>query len=319
LLRAADIALYEAKSQGRGVSVMFHPRLLVELQDRRDLESDLRTALEKGQFEICYQPLVDIASRRTSGYEALLRWHHPVRGAVPPDVFIPMAEEAGLIVPIGNWVLRQALAEAATWHEDLTIAVNVSPAQMRGEVLLGQVVNALASSGVAPERLELEITESLLMRECDVHLRMLHRLRAFGVRIALDDFGTGFSSLNYLRRFPFDKLKIDRSFVAGIVDEPDSRSIVETVLSLARNFRMDTIAEGIETEAQLAQLAQMGCGQAQGFLFDKAIPADRIPAAHRKATEPVDNAVSIGDWLRARGFGAVPMDAGYCRVSCRKC
>lgn len=283
VLRAADIALYEAKSRGRGTSVLFHPRLLHEVQEQRELEMDLRGALERGELEVWYQPLLDIASRRTVGYEALLRWHHPRRGTVEPCVFIPLAEEAGLIGPIGEWVLREALAEAAGWQDDLTIAVNVSPAQMRGDALLGQVVGALATSGVAPARLELEITETLLMEASDMHLRTLHRLRALGVRIALDDFGTGYSSLNYLRQFPFDKLKVDRSFVSDIDDEPESRAIVETVLGLARKFSMMTTAEGIESEAQLARLVAMGCSQAQGFLFAKPLAPGQIPIAHRKA------------------------------------
>ncbi|MEW9856859.1 putative bifunctional diguanylate cyclase/phosphodiesterase [Novosphingobium sp. M1R2S20] len=281
LLRAADIALYEAKGRGRGNSVIFHSDLLNELQERRKLEMDLRCALERGEFEIHYQPLVDVASRRTLGYEALLRWNHPTRGSVPPSLFIPLAEETDLIGTIGEWVLREALNQASTWREDLSVAVNVSPAQMRGDALVPQVVSALAASGVAPKRLELEITENLLMRDGDVHLRQLHQLRSLGVRVALDDFGTGYSSLNYLRRFPLDKLKIDRSFISDIVHEPVSRAIVESVLTLAREFRMETIAEGIECEAQLTKLAEMGCECAQGFLFDRPIPAWEIPDTDR--------------------------------------
>lgn len=303
LLRAADIALYEAKSRGRGVSVLFHPDLLHELQERRQLEMDLRVALERGELEVWYQPLIDISTRRTTGYEALLRWNHPTRGIVLPAQFIPIAEETGLIGSIGEWALREALAQAATWHDELTIAVNVSPAQMRGEGLLGQVIGALAASGVAPDRLELEITETLLMEDCEMHLRTLHRLRALGVRIALDDFGTGFSSLNYLRRFPFDKLKVDRSFVSAIVEEPESRAIVETVLTLAREFRMKTTAEGIESEDQLAALGEMGCSQAQGFLFDKPLPIGMIPPAHRKEVQTApEPALDATHWLLAHGF-----------------
>ncbi|WP_394658859.1 putative bifunctional diguanylate cyclase/phosphodiesterase [uncultured Novosphingobium sp.] len=283
VLRAADLALYEAKSRGRAISVMFHPQLLTELQERRELEMSLRVALERGELVMWYQPLLDIGTRRTVGYEALIRWNHPTRGIIEPSNFIPLAEEAGLIGAIGEWALREALAEAATWHDDLSIAVNVSPAQMRGDAVLKQVVSALAATGVAPERLELEITETLLMEDCEMHLRTLHRLRALGVRIALDDFGTGYSSLNYLRRFPFDKLKVDRSFVSDIVEETDSGAIVETVLNLARKFDMKTTAEGIESEAQLAKLDAMGCSQAQGFLFDKPLPAEGIPPEHRKS------------------------------------
>jgi EAL domain-containing protein (putative c-di-GMP-specific phosphodiesterase class I) len=214
-----------------------------------------------------YQPLIDIASRRTIGYEALLRWHHPSRGPVPPATFVPLAEETGLIVAIGEWALREALREAATWQEHLSISVNVSPAQMRGESLFDHVMAALTATGVAPRRLELEITETALMERSEEHLRILHRLRALGVRIALDDFGTGYSSLTYLRSCPFDKLKVDRSFVNDIVEEPDSHAIVRSVVSLAREFGMKTTAEGIESEAQLTRLRSMGCTQAQGFLF----------------------------------------------------
>lgn len=282
LLRAADIALYEAKSRGRGRCVLFDEALLRKVQERRDLEMDLSGALERGEFALHYQPLVEIETRQTIGYEALVRWNHPKRGAVPPTVFIPLAEETGLIEAIGEWVLREALTEAATWQEHLTISVNVSPAQIRGERLFDQVTGSLAASGVAPERLELEITETALMDQRDEHLRMLHRLRILGVCIALDDFGTGYSSLSYLRSFPFDKLKVDRSFVSDIVEQPDSRAIVQAVMTLARQFDMDTTAEGIESEAQLRALREMGCTQAQGFLFAKPKPASRIPSRDRK-------------------------------------
>jgi len=319
LLRAAELGLREAKARGRGLSSTFHPRLLAEQEERRSLEVDLRGALDRGELELHYQPLVEIASGRTAGYEALLRWNHPRRGTVSPGTFIPLAEEAGLIVPIGAWVLREALAEAATWNEDIIVAVNVSPAQMRGEALLSQVVQALGASGVAPQRLELEITEGLLMRECDVHMRMLHRLRAFGVRIALDDFGTGFSSLNYLRRFPFDKLKIDRSFITDIATDADSRAIVQAVLGLARQFRMTSLAEGIETEAQLNALKELGCELAQGFLLARPMPSAAIPGDQRRAAPSPPPPASPAEWLRARGCGAFPTHATYCAVNCRKC
>lgn len=320
LLRAADLALYEAKARGRGRSVEYQPELLEERAERRHLEGDLRHALDRGEFSLQYQPLIDVETRAITGYEALLRWNHPVRGSVPPSVFIPIAEQIDIINPIGEWVLREALAEAATWRDDITIAVNVSPAQMRGEALLGQVIGALAATGVAPERLELEITENLLMHECDVHTRMMHRLRAFGVRIALDDFGTGYSSLNYLRSFPFDKLKIDQSFVRDLAFDGDSLSIVEMLLRLSRDFSMETIAEGVENEGQFAALEAMGCEQVQGFLFGKPIPAHMIPASVRKAEvrdpDPVLNPV---EWLRQRGCSALPADSGYCATACRKC
>ena len=277
LLRAADIALYEAKARGRRMSVLFHPDLLRGLQEQRELEMDLRMAMARGQFEMWYQPIVDLASRHTVGYEALLRWHHPERGIVSPGQFVPMAEEAGIMGPIGAWALRTALTQAATWQSNLIIAVNVSAAQLRCDDFIIEVEEALTATGIAPQRLELEITESLLLDECEGQLDRLRRLQTLGVRIALDDFGTGYSSLSYLRRFAFDKLKVDRSFVSDIVHDAESRAIVETVLRLARQFRMETTAEGIECDAQLAALVAMGCDQAQGYLFDRPKPAEALP------------------------------------------
>lgn len=238
---------------------------------------------------------------------------------MPPSQFIPIAEQIDIINPIGEWVLREALKEAATWRDDISIAVNVSPAQMRGEALLAQVISALASSGVAPERLELEITENLLMQECDVHARMMHRLRSFGVKIALDDFGTGYSSLNYLRSFPFDKLKIDRSFVKDLTYDGDSHSIIEMLLRLGRDFSMTTIAEGVEHEGQFAALEAMGCEQVQGFLFGKPIPARLIPSSIRKAAtvEPEAGLAPV-EWLKEHG-GDFSSDSSYCKSACRKC
>jgi predicted signal transduction protein with EAL and GGDEF domain len=270
------MALFEAKSAGRRRSVLYDADLEHRLSERRSLEADLRCALANEELEVHYQPFHDIATRRVTGYEALVRWRHPTRGMVLPSLFVPIAEETGLIVAIGEWVLHEALAEAAHWPEEITIAVNVSPAQMHSDTLARQVIYALAASGVAPHRLELEITETLLIHDSEPHRRLLNELRLIGVRIALDDFGTGYSSLNYLRSFPFDKLKIDRSFVKDLVGSADCRSIVATVLSLARRFRMETIAEGIEDEAQLAVLAELGCEFAQGFLFSEALPADAL-------------------------------------------
>jgi diguanylate cyclase (GGDEF)-like protein/PAS domain S-box-containing protein len=319
LLRAADLALYEAKARGRGRSIEYQPALLVERTERRALEGDLRHALDRGEFLLHYQPQIDIEFRAINGYEALLRWNHPVRGFVPPSEFIPIAEEIDIIGPIGEWVLRESLKEAATWRDDISIAVNVSPAQMRGEALLTQVISALASSGVAPQRLELEITENLLMQECDVHARMMHRLRSFGVKIALDDFGTGYSSLNYLRSFPFDKLKIDRSFVKDLTYDGDSLSIVEMLLRLGRDFSMTTIAEGVEHEGQFAALEAMGCEQIQGFLFGKPIPASLIPSSIRKpAAVEAEPALAPVEWLKQHG-GALSSDSSYCMSACRKC
>jgi diguanylate cyclase (GGDEF)-like protein/PAS domain S-box-containing protein len=276
LLRAADLAMYDAKARGRrGISV-FDAGMHVQMQERRDLELDLRAAIVRGELELHYQPLLDITSGVTAGFEALLRWNHPIRGMVSPDVFIPIAEETGMIVEIGEWVIRTALAEAATWPEDLTVAVNMSPAQVKDGNLLSVVINALANSGVPPSRLELEITENLLMQESEEVLATLHKLRGLGVKIALDDFGTGYSSLNYLRSFPFDKIKIDRCFVSELAEREDCQAIVRSVIALANELNMTTTAEGVEFGEQLEELRRDGCDQAQGFLYSRARPAAEL-------------------------------------------
>lgn len=281
LLRSADLALYEAKSHGRGSAIVYDPAMEELKQERGRLELDLRNALAHGEFELHYQPLHELASDRIAGFEALLRWRHPERGLIPPDVFIPIAEQTGLIIALGEWVLREALSEAATWPEDMTVAVNVSPAQMASFTLLKQVVAALSSSGFDPKRLELEITETMLMQECDAHLQQLEKLHALGVRIALDDFGTGYSSLNYLRSFPFDKIKIDRCFITEMSSGSESSAIIEAVLDLAGKLNMQTIAEGVESEEQLASLRALGCEQVQGYLISKAIPAADLPIVRK--------------------------------------
>jgi diguanylate cyclase (GGDEF)-like protein/PAS domain S-box-containing protein len=276
LLRAADLAMYDAKSRGRrGISV-FDADMQVQMQDRRALELDLRAAIVRGELELHYQPLLDITNGITAGYEALLRWNHATRGLVSPDAFIPIAEETGVIVEIGEWVIRTALAEAAAWPEELTVAVNMSPAQMKDGNLLAVVVNALAASGVPASRLELEITENLLMQDSDEVLATLHKLRDLGVKIALDDFGTGYSSLNYLRSFPFDKIKIDRCFVSELAEREDCQAIVRSVISLANELNMTTTAEGVEFGEQLDALRRDGCTQAQGFLYSRAVPAHEL-------------------------------------------
>ncbi len=285
LLRAADLAMYDAKSRGRrGISV-FDAEMQVQMQERRSLELDLRVAIGRGELELQYQPLFDIVAGTTAGYEALLRWNHPSRGLISPDNFIPIAEETGAIVEIGEWVIRTALAEAATWPEDITVAVNMSPAQMKDGNILSVVVNALAASGVEPRRLELEITENLLMQDSPEVLATLHKLRSIGVRIALDDFGTGYSSLNYLRSFPFDKIKIDRCFVSELADREDCQAIVRSVIALAKELNMTTTAEGVEYSNQLEALRRDGCTQAQGFLYSRAQPASALrfePAGNGK-------------------------------------
>nr|WP_283811730.1 EAL domain-containing protein [Bradyrhizobium hipponense] len=276
LLKRADLAMYAAKSEGRRTFRIFVPEYDAKARQRRLLEFDLRQALARGEFEVHYQPLVDLAANVVTGCEALLRWHHPERGMVSPAEFIPVAEDTGLIGDIGEWVLRQACTEAASWPGDIHIAVNVSPVQFRSRTLALKVAAALAESGLAPGRLELEITETVLIRDDAEALTILQQLRELGVRIALDDFGTGYSSLSYLHRFPFDKIKIDRSFISDIGEPEDSSPIVQAVVHMAAARQMATTAEGVETETQREVLRQLGCSQMQGWLFSPAVPAAKL-------------------------------------------
>ncbi|MDE5442900.1 EAL domain-containing protein [Bradyrhizobium sp. CSA207] len=276
LLKRADLAMYAAKSEGRRTFRIFVPEYDAKARQRRLLEFDLRQALARGEFEVHYQPLVDLAANVVTGCEALLRWHHPERGMVSPAEFIPVAEDTGLIAEIGEWVLKQACTEAAGWPGDIQIAVNVSPVQFRSRTLALKVAAALAESGLAPGRLELEITETVLIRDDAEALTILQQLRELGVRIALDDFGTGYSSLSYLHRFPFDKIKIDRSFISDIGEPEDSSPIVQAVVHMAAARHMATTAEGVETEAQREVLRQLGCSQMQGWLFSPAVPAAKL-------------------------------------------
>jgi diguanylate cyclase (GGDEF)-like protein/PAS domain S-box-containing protein len=272
LLKNADLALYQAKSEGGRRHHFFQKDMHRKAQERRALEADLKGALAAGQLEVHYQPLVDISGNRVSGFEALLRWRHPTRGMISPADFIPIAEASGLIIAIGEWVLRTACAEAATWRDDITIAVNLSAIQFRAPSLVNTVIGALARSGLAPQRLELEITETVLLAETETTLATLHKLRDFGVRIVLDDFGTGYSSLSYLRGFPFDKIKIDRSFVKDLSERVDCTAIITAISGLAKSLGIATTAEGVETQRQLDFLREQGCTQAQGFLFSPAVP-----------------------------------------------
>lgn len=276
LLRSADLALYRAKVNGRGAYCYFETTMNDQVQARRTLELELREALAQGEFEVLYQPLLHLKDNYISGFEALLRWRHPTRGIVSPSDFIPLAEELGLIVPIGEWVMAQACADAATWPEVVNVAVNLSPVQFHNPGLLSAVRSALTSSGLVPHRLELEITESALLQDSDAVLGTLHELRTLGCRTVLDDFGTGYSSLSYLRSFPFDKLKIDKSFVREMANRADCRTIVTSVLDLAHALGMTTTAEGVETEEQLQHLRHTSCTEVQGFLFDRPRPADDI-------------------------------------------
>ena len=278
LLRNADMALYRAKSEGGGVHRFFEKEMDRHAQKRRDMEIDLRRALANGEFELHYQPLVDLTLDRIVAFEALLRWQHPVKGMISPADFIPVAEDIGLIIPLGEWVLREACLQAAKWPSDIKVAVNLSPAQFRSRNLTQVVFSALAQSGLSPQRLELEITESIFLADSDVNIAILHQLREFGVRISMDDFGTGYSSLSYLRSFPFDKIKIDRSFVRDIADRPDSVAIVRAISGLGRSLNISTTAEGVETMDQLDWLRAEGCTEVQGFLFSAARPASEVNA-----------------------------------------
>lgn len=276
LMRNADLALYRAKEDGRGGLRFFEPGMDAQMQERRSMEVELRRALASGQFELHYQPIVTLAADEVNAFEALLRWRHPEKGLIQPDAFIPLAEEIGAIVPIGEWVIRQACATAATWPADVKVTVNLSPAQFRSPGLVQVVVGALAASGLAAYRLELEITESILLQDNETTLCLLYQLRELGVMIAMDDFGTGYSSLSYLQSFPFDRIKIDRSFVKDIGDSVGSINIVRAVVAMAKGLGMATTAEGVETEDQRRSIQSEGCTEMQGFLFSKPLPAGEI-------------------------------------------
>jgi diguanylate cyclase (GGDEF)-like protein len=276
LLKNADMALYGAKADGRGAYRFFEPEMDARMQQRRELEMDLRKALANGEFQLYYQPLVDLQSNDITGFEALLRWHHPVRGLISPASFIPIAEETGLIIPLGEWVLRRACEETAAWPGDVKVAVNLSPAQLKSRNLVQVVMSALAESGMAATRLQLEITESVLMQNTFATLATLHQLRALGVQIAMDDFGTGYSSLSYLRSFPFDKIKIDRSFVEDLSNGAEPLAIVRAIASLAKSLSMISTAEGVETQQQFEKLQSVGCTEMQGYIFSQARPAEEI-------------------------------------------
>ncbi|MGB9118806.1 bifunctional diguanylate cyclase/phosphodiesterase [Bradyrhizobium sp.] len=283
LLKNADLAMYGAKADGRRTYRFFEQDMDARIKTRRMLEQDLRKmtadgGFTEGGFDIHYQPLVNLRDNEVSGCEALLRWRHPVRGMISPAEFIPIAEESGLISQLGEWVLTKACAEAATWPKNIKLAVNVSPVQFRNHAFALKVASTLAESGLPASRLELEITEAVLIRDDEVALTVLHQLRAVGVRVALDDFGTGYSSLSYLQRFPFDKIKIDRSFVNDIVESDGSCAIIQAVVNIAAARNMTTTAEGVETELQRDLLRRLGCTEMQGYLFSPARPAAEVVA-----------------------------------------
>jgi diguanylate cyclase (GGDEF)-like protein/PAS domain S-box-containing protein len=269
LIKNADLALYAAKAQGRGLYRFFEAEMSTAVEARRTLEVDLRKALAEGQFEVFYQPILSIQTQTTTVFEALVRWRHPERGMISPATFIPLAEETGLIVPLGRWVLRRACADAAAWGPSVKVAVNLSPVQFRDADLTLAVVDSLGQSGLSPGRLELEITETVLMQDIPSTSRTIEALHDLGVRLSLDDFGTGYSSLSYLRRFPFDKIKIDGSFVKEIENDVGSKAIVHAVADLGRELGMSIVAEGVETQSQFEMVRDAGCTDVQGYLFGR--------------------------------------------------
>ena len=278
LLKNADLALYRAKADGRGTYRFFESAMDAMMQARRILESDLRQAIEEKQFVVYYQPLVTTHTRLVSGFEALVRWPHPTRGLVSPIEFIAVAEEIGLIGRLGALVMEQACLAAVSWPENIKIAVNLSPLQFKNVNLAVDVAEILDRTGLPASRLELEVTESILMQDSDVIMKILHQIRSLGIRVSMDDFGTGYSSLSYLRKFPFDKIKIDQSFIRNLDDSNDCLAIVRAVLGLGRSLGMSVVAEGVETEEQYMLLKREGCEQLQGYLFSKPQPISTVPS-----------------------------------------
>jgi diguanylate cyclase (GGDEF)-like protein len=276
LLKKADLALYRAKLDGRGLYRFFEAEMDARVQARRLLELDLRSALANKEFALHYQPVIRLDHGEVTGLEALLRWTHPRRGSVSPAEFIPLAEETGLIVPIGEWVVRQACKDATAWPEHVRVAVNISPVQFKTTSLVPTITSALAWSGLPASRLELEITESVLLQDTEATFATLHQLRALGVHVSMDDFGTGYSSLSYLQRFPFDKIKIDQSFVRDMGNNKQSLAIIQAVTNLGATLGMATTAEGVETRDQLDQLRAHGCTEVQGYYFSKPKPIEEI-------------------------------------------
>jgi diguanylate cyclase (GGDEF)-like protein len=277
LLMAADLALYAVKANGRGTYQFYERSMNKELSDRRQIEMDMREAIERKDLELHYQPIIDLRRNIVTGFEALARWQHPVRGMVPPAAFIPLAEDSGLILQLGEWALAEACRRAVEWPTHLKVAVNLSPVQFSAPNLVDRVARILAETGLAPNRLELEITERIFMDNSEHTLSILHQLKALGVGISMDDFGTGYSSLSYLRSFPFDKIKIDRAFVSDLTEGNEHIVIVQAVVSIARALGMTTTAEGVETPDQQRYLTALGCDEAQGFLFGAAVPIEKVP------------------------------------------
>jgi diguanylate cyclase (GGDEF)-like protein len=298
LAKCADLALYRAKADGRGVYRLFQAEMDARMQARRAMELDLHRALDGSQLELFYQPLIDLRARRIAGFEALLRWRHPTRGLVSPDQFIPLAEETGMIVPIGEWVLRQACAAATEWPDNLKVAVNLSAVQFKSRNLVAATVSALRESGLPANRLELEITETVMLHDTEATLATLHQFRELGIEIAMDDFGTGYSSLSYLRSFPFDRIKIDQTFVQELGSRPDCMAIVRAVAALGNDLGMAITAEGVETRQQLDALALVGCTEFQGYLFSRPVSGEQVIDLLRTMSITMD-ALACSDGLGA--------------------
>jgi predicted signal transduction protein with EAL and GGDEF domain len=295
LLKNADMALYGAKADRPGVYRFFEPKMDARMKARRALELSLRKALANDEFELYYQPAVNLDGETVQCCEALLRWNHPEQcceallrwnhpeqGLIMPSDFVPIAEEIGLIVPIGEWVIRRACQDATAWPDDIRVAVNLSPTQLNNSLLFPTVLNALTAAQLPAQRLELEITEAVLMQNTEANLRTLHGLRALGIRISMDDFGTGYSSLSYLRSFPFDKIKIDRCFITGLGDDNESAAIVQAIAGLAQQLGMTTTAEGVETRTQLDRVRALGCTDVQGHFYSPPVPARELAAIFAK-------------------------------------
>jgi diguanylate cyclase (GGDEF)-like protein len=271
LLRKADLALYRSKSAGRNCHTLYDEAMSAELEARNTLECDLRDAIARCQFEVHYQPFFDVQTGRRQGLEALVRWRHPTKGLIPPDQFIPLAEDTGLIVPLGEWVVRRACDDATTWPEDVKVAVNLSPVQFKQAELFDVIQSALRNSGLSPERLEIEITESVLLERAAENHAFMEKLKSMGISLALDDFGTGYSSLSCLTAFPFDKIKIDKSFIGNLTSHRNSSAIISSIVTLARGLDMSVTAEGVETREQFERLGALGVNFAQGYLLGRPV------------------------------------------------